>query len=140
MNWTNYDRLVHELKTMNPHEFNYSQFFLTAGCGCVAVQAVKKCGAENSDLFCTSSTTIMNFLDVTRNEAVYIYGTSNDMDFYTSGHNVLSLKHVMGIEAALKRLEDVASRYERPTAFVPNEQAFIESCREAINEMPVLSE
>lgn len=150
MNWTNYDRLTRHLETMESRLFNYAYSAPHSGrgmyaesLGCVACQCLILAGRplpvfETSGGGKTSSSSdIQRFLNVSDNEAFYLY----------NGHEGRDVNHGdEGIREALRRLALVASRYQRPSSPLTesvnandDEAAFLASVR-ALIQQPMESE
>lgn len=152
MNWTHYRTLVDYLTRLRedaPEQFDYGHDGNGHGsCGCVAhhlhfldVDRTKRVNGP---------TAIRDYLDVSTDEACYLYGGDGMSvegrcgDFYYTNPQRLGAS---GIAEALRRLAVVAARYggepastPEPKPFVADDAAFLASVRALIGQPLVEAE
>lgn len=127
MHWPNYRALVAHLKMLPPEEFNYGDQFGRNNCGCVAWHTHKYLGQTSSERGGTISV-IQDFLGVTTNEAIYLFGPGGDHcgdvepDAVQFWANNPSATGTPGLREALRRLSVVAERHGGD----PEERAWLE--------------
>lgn len=145
VNWINYDRLVAHLKTMDARQFNYGNAtFREGNAGCVACQILGLLGLTEGYSWAEH---IESFLGVTGHEAMYLYGVSgrvSGIDVRSTGYDSPRPNNILpsgefGIREALRRLDVVAARYQRPEGEAPAEliaddAAFLASVRALIGK------
>jgi len=151
MNWTNYRLLVDDLKQLPPERFDYGNPVIDEPCGCVAVRVFARapeCAIRNDRAqTILLAGTIGQFLGITQQEAVFVYGEADDeiapfsRTVYNLGRPLPEQRGTAGIAEALRRLAVVAARYggepaqpEPVATFQPDEAAFLRSVRELIAE------
>ena len=143
MNHANYDRLVQHLGTVDPKTFDYatSSMLKSPDAGCLACHC-KALTAGASKPMPAAMSVIKKFLDVTINEAAFLYGVGtrikNGPIFVEAEDNFDAIKDLagpMGIDEALRRLAIVAERY--PREVVPDDAAFLAQCRAVVSTVPV---
>lgn len=131
MNWNVFDRLRSTLADLDPEQFDYSQAFTAYQCGCVAYHLCKVTG-RIGDPDHASPNDIKAQLDVTFQEARYLYGWAGfDQPHAYSRQDNRPYCGQAALTEALRRLDFVASRYQRPQPTqADREQHFLMSCRQ----------